>query len=201
MNDRESSKAEVNLLIRQAQGGSVDAYEELFRRYRPLIDSVVSGFVAPDMSRQDAEDLFEEAKHVFLSALTSYDLGQDAVEFGLYAKICLKNGLISELRRQKRRKKLGVVSLSEDDLAQRDVTVAYDPASELIEEEDFHRLYRRIRSCLSEFENSVWWMYVSGVGTAEIAKRLGKDEKSVHNAVYRIRAKLKALLADGNTAP
>ena len=191
----------MNLLIQQAQDGSVDAYEELLRRYRPLIDSLVSGFVTPDMSRQDAEDLFEEAKHVFLSALTSYDLSRDAVEFGLYAKICLKNGLISELRRQKRRKKLGVVSLSEDDLAQRDVPVSDDPASELIEEEDFHRLYRRIRSCLSEFENSVWWMYVSGVGAAEIAKRLGKDEKSVHNAVYRIRAKLKALLADGNTAP
>ena len=201
MNDRETSRAEMNLLIQQAQDGSVDAYEELLRRYRPLIDSLVSGFVTPDMSRQDAEDLFEEAKHVFLSALTSYDLSRDAVEFGLYAKICLKNGLISELRRQKRRKKLGVVSLSEDDLAQRDVPVSDDPASERLEEEDFHRLYRRIRSCLSEFENSVWWMYVSGVGTSEIAKRLGKDEKSVHNAVYRIRAKLKALLSDGNTAP
>lgn len=199
MKDLEQKEA-TDLLIAQAQSGSREAYEKLLFRYRPLIDSLVSGFISSDMSMQDIEDLAEEARHIFLASITSYDLSRDGVEFGLYAKICLKNGLISELRRQMYRHRLGVVSLTSDDLETGESGYGSDdPAKELVEEEDFRQLYRKVRACLSQFENSVWWMYVSGVSAPDIAKSLGKDEKSVHNAIYRIRVKLKQLLERGES--
>lgn len=193
------SKESLFELISQAQGGSGEAFEALLSRYRPLIESSVHGFISVETSMQEAEDLMEEAKHVFLSAITSYDLSRDGVEFGLYAKICIKNGLVSELRRQKQRRKLGVVSLvgDEEDLTEK----GEDPASRIVEEEDFRQLYRMIRANLSELENKVWWMYVAGAAVSDIAKALGKDERSVHNAIYRIRAKLKRLLVRGGDKP
>ena len=193
------SKESLFELISQAQGGSGEAFEALLSRYRPLIESSVHSFISVETSMQEAEDLMEEAKHVFLSAITSYDLSREGVEFGLYAKICIKNGLISELRRQKQRRKLGVVSLvgDEEDLAEK----GEDPASRIVEEEDFRQLYRMIRANLSELENRVWWMYVAGAAVSDIAKALGKDERSVHNAIYRIRAKLKRLLVRGGDKP
>ena len=193
------SKESLFELISQAQGGSGEAFEALLSRYRPLIESSVHSFISVETSMQEAEDLMEEAKHVFLSAITSYDLSREGVEFGLYAKICIKNGLISELRRQKQRRKLGVVSLvgDEEDLTEK----GEDPASRIVEEEDFRQLYRMIRANLSELENKVWWMYVAGAAVSDIAKALGKDERSVHNAIYRIRAKLKRLLVRGGDKP
>ncbi|MBE6694649.1 MAG: sigma-70 family RNA polymerase sigma factor [Ruminococcaceae bacterium] len=199
MNGLDSKEALVKLII-QAQEGSASAYEELLCRYRPLIESSVYSFVSHDTSLQDAEDLLEEARHIFLSAITSYDLSREGVEFGLYAKICLKNGLISELRRQQHRHRLGVVSLADgtEDIAS---IADADLSSRLVEEEDFRQLYRKIREHLSDLENRVWWMYVAGATVADIAKTLGKDEKSVHNAIYRIRAKLKRLLVRGEGKP
>ena len=199
MNGLNSKETLLDLLV-QAQKGSASAYEELLSKYRPLIESTVHGFVSHDTSRQEAEDLMEEAKHVFLSAITSYDLTREGVEFGLYAKICLKNGLISELRRQQHRRRLGVVSLAEDTDNITDAAES-DPSAQLVEEEDFRQLYRRIREHLSELENRVWWMYVAGAAVADIAKTLGKDERSVHNAIYRIRTKLKRLLMQGGEMP
>ena len=37
-------------------------------------------------------------------------------------------------------------------------------------------------------------MYLSGYTAGEIASATGREEKSVSNAIYRIRRKLKALL-------
>ena len=185
-----ATQIELLTLIHQAQNGSQDAYMLLLGKYRPLIDASVARFVSADMSQQDREDMREEAERVFLNALITYDTDQDAVDFGLYAKICLRNGLISERRHLSSRRRFGVVSLMQDD-----ISVLEDPSDKLVEEEQFRRLYRRVRAHLSEFENRIWWMFVAGVPVGEIARRLSKDEKSVHNAIYRIRRKLRKLLA------
>ena len=65
-----------------------------------------------------------------------------------------------------------------------------------MEAERFHRLYRMIHSSLSTFENDVWWMFVSGVSVRDIAVRVDRDERAVHNAIYRSRKKLRTMLAE-----
>lgn len=177
-------------LIKQAQEGSRDAYLALRVQYRPLIESSVARYAQSDMSRQDVADMHEEAERVFLNALTTYDTEQVGVDFGLYAKICLRNGLISETRRLNARKRLGVVPLDAQDLF-----IEEDPAGDIAEAERFRYLYVKIHKHLSDMENQVWWMYVSGVEVREIARKIQKDEKSVHNTIYRIRRKLRTLLA------
>jgi DNA-directed RNA polymerase specialized sigma subunit len=51
-----------------------------------------------ELTEQEYADMREEADRVFLGAVSSFDTEQDAVDFGLYAKICLRNGLVSEWR-------------------------------------------------------------------------------------------------------
>ncbi len=70
-----------------------------------------------------------------------------------------------------------------------------DPASELIERENAAELSRRISEHLSEYENRVWWLYFSGLSSAQIARVVGRSPKSVGNALCRIRQKLRALLS------
>ncbi len=179
-------------LIADAQNGDQDAFSLLSDRYRPLIDACSHRFATSDMTKQDTEDLSQEALVRFCGAVCSYDTQNESVEFGLYAKICIENGLVSFIRSHNRRNRLKALSLdgtgglrSED---------SADILQSLVDRERTALLVRRINSRLSEYEKSIWWLYVSGVPVKDIAKRLSTDSKSVSNAVYRIRKKLKDTL-------
>ena len=63
-----------------------------------------------------------------------------------------------------------------------------------MERESAEELIRLIRENLSPYENHVWDMYTSGMSGAEIAERMSKPIRSIDNALYRIRRKLRALL-------
>ena len=184
----EDETESIRPLLEAAQKGSQEACDRLLARYRPLLRSLCSKYALENMSPQDREDLREEAERIFLCAVSTYDLTQTAVAFGLYAKICLRNGLVSELRSFRRRKRLDVIPVTEEMMS------SDDPAEHLAEEERFRQLYGMVRSRLSSFENQVWWMFVSGMSYADIACRVGKDERSVYNAIYRIRRKLRSAM-------
>jgi DNA-binding CsgD family transcriptional regulator len=51
-----------------------------------------------------------------------------------------------------------------------------------------------VRNNLSQYEYKVWSLYVSGKTAKDIGKIVGVDEKSVNNAIYRIRKKLRERL-------
>lgn len=176
-------------LILKAQGGDQDAFESLLDRYTPLIDSMVRHLGSDGFSLQDREDLRQEALVAFFRALMRYDTAQTEVQFGLYAKLCIKNALYSHLRRWKDRR--NTLLLEDESLPQQEET---DLASRMVEEEKYLELSRMIHEALSEYENKIWWLYLSGRTAVEIADALQKDEKSVQNAIYRIRKKLRTVI-------
>jgi RNA polymerase sporulation-specific sigma factor len=123
------------------------------------------------------------------------------VEFGLYAKICVGHGLASALRTFRRQRREGLLSLEGEGLIEQNPGLLGSEASvseTLIDKERMEALQRTIQSALSPYESRVWWMYVSGASTCKIAKSLGKDEKSISNAIYRIRRKLRQVLGQGD---
>ena len=116
----------------------------------------------------------------------SYDVLQSEVSFGLYAKICLSNSLNSALR--KRRRQLKADMAQQDDAERRSV---FDDADRL---SDAGLLLDRIDSLLSAFEKAVFRLFIRGCSHRAIAEELGCKEKSVDNAVYRIRTKIASKL-------
>lgn len=191
---RELEQEELLSLIDKAASGSGDALDALLEKYKPLISSEVSRRALEDMTDQDLEDLKQEAVICFCNAVCSYAFEEGGVKFGLYAKICIDNGLISYIRSFVRRRNGNIISL-EDSPEPTAVGSFQDPMQKLIEDETFADLRRRIQGCLSPYENRVWWMYVAGAKSADIAKALGvQDVRSVSNAIYRIRKKLRELL-------
>ena len=178
-------------LIRSAQQNDDSAFEELLKRYTPLIESMTLQFAATGSSIQDREDLRQEAILGFYKALTRYNTEQTEVQFGLFAKECIRNRLISYARTMKKHDK---VLLLEDEASERMEDAEQDPANRLMEQETYLDLYNRVCELLSPYENRVWWMYLAGRTAAEIAAQLETDAKSVQNAVYRIRRKLRSVL-------
>ncbi len=189
--DEKKTVLRARLLRLRAQDHS--AFDELLDEYNPLICSEVSRH-GEGLGSEDIEDLRQLALLALYRAALAFDLEQGEVEFGLYAKICISNALVSQLRIIRRRAQ----EISTDFMGSLELG-AEDPAARIVEQEAFDTLYDRIRTLLSPYENRVWSMYIAGRSSGEIARLLQKDSHSVENAVYRIRQKLRAALGGDTT--
>ena len=178
--------------VREANGEeSQRAFEEMLRRYEPLIRASVAKIAENEVAKPFYDDLAQEATVVFYNSILTYDVEQTEVEFGLYAKICISNALVSQLRSLKRR----VMEPLEDTEKTGIFVHEYgDPSESILEQERVRALYSVIRKHLSDFEYRVWRYYMSGRTAREIGLALGKNEKAIANAIYRIRCKLREAL-------
>ena len=182
---------DVKDLILSVRSGNQEAFVTLLEKYRPLIDSSVMRFSYDEAYSLYREDLRQEASVVFYNSILAYDLEQNEVEFGLFAKICIQNALVSQLRTLKKRSAETLEKVPENLFASQ---ATEDPSVRLLEQERIRSLYAVIRKNLSDFEYKVWQLYISGRSASDIASLLESNEKSITNAIYRIRKKLRALL-------
>lgn len=157
------------------------AFAAAVQEYRPLIESLVARF----STSGEEDDLRQEALIALYSAFCSYDFGQKQVTFGLYAKICIRNRLISVARRHKPDEAVaddGEEQLWED---------GDDPEEILLAGERYRDLLRVIDESLTPLEKKILTLYLEDISYAQIAKQLNVTEKSVDNAIYRLKAKLR----------
>ena len=64
----------------------------------------------------------------------------------------------------------------------------------MISKESLSQLDQKMGEMLTEFEKSVFALYVGSMSYTDIAKALSKPKKSIDNAIHRIKAKLRKLL-------
>lgn len=167
-----------NALLKEIQKGSDADFASLVKQYTPLITSLVSSFSASGGGAWD--ELQQEAKSALLKAALTYDSTQTAVSFGLYAKICMRNALISYRRKVLRR-------------ARRDMPEKASRKKADIQIQNIKQMVAGLEKVLSSYEKYVLQEYISGKSVPEIAEDIGKNPKSVHNALFRIREKGKRL--------
>ena len=177
----ESSPEKLTGLIRSYKDGDESAFDCLVHIYSPLIDRLSPYY--------EKEDVRQYALIAFSKAALTYNSDRDKVTFGLYAKVCIGNALISKLRfaRKHHVEVLPIEGIF--DMADPD-----DISEDIIDRENVGKLHELIKITLSEFENKVFRLYAGGYSSSEIADRLGKTEKSVDNAIFRARKKLKSVL-------
>ncbi len=187
----EKNSCDIKGLILAVRNGDQEAFVTLLERYSPLIDSSVNRFSMDESFSLYREDLRQEASLVFYNSILAYDLEQTEVEFGLFAKICIHNALVSQLRALKKRCEEPTEEIPENLSL---IQGTDDPSVRILEQERIKSLYSVIRKNLSDFEYKVWQLYISGRSAAEVAIILSSSEKSITNAIYRIRKKLRALL-------
>lgn len=174
---------DVRTLIERVRSGDDDSFTELCGAYAKLLDSS-SAYYAKRGEEYGAfgEDFRQEASMALYRAALSYDLGQDAVTFGLYAKRCIRNALISQLR------KLGSRARS----AAKEDGRSEDNVEQAVITEEMRQMYmRRIDGVLSPLEARCIMMSIEGLRPRQIAKETGVSAKTVSNALFRARTKLR----------
>lgn len=183
-------ETELLSLIEEIRGGSDDACAVLIKKYAPLINGLVRSTMLclADAAEGDEDELRQEAAIKLYQAALTYDMS-GKVSFGLYAKLCIKNRMISLLRRRGSASLISTVELSED-LSDD----SGDPSEFVLREERETELEKKIRNSLSPLEYDVFNLYIDGNGPTEIARALSVSVKTAENAVYRMKTKIQKLL-------
>ena len=180
------SEATVRSLVEKAQEKDDLAFQELLTAFKPMLKSQVHSFTSGNPAL-DADDLHQEASLCFWRAVISFDPAKTAGTFGGFAKTCVHNGLIDHLRKNQIAPEF--TEVVEDGLP--DDVLEPGPSTTLVEIESYLELCKKVQAQLSDHESTIWWLYFEGRTSKEIAKMVGKDEKSVSNSIYRIRQKLR----------
>ena len=158
----------------------------------------------------DTEDLIQEGMIGLFKAVRDYDCGRDA-SFYTFAELCIARQMYTAIQASGRKKHMplnsyisiygGVVQEDAREDGAEVVLVNVLPAGEesnpeelIIDRENVEQLEQNMQKELSSFEKQVLDLYITGMNYVEIAKVLGKDEKSTDNALQRIRTKMKKVL-------
>lgn len=177
--------AEIIDLIMRCRERDDEAFDELVRRYSPLMHSVVNSFGPCSYER---EELFSEACVALHSAAQRFDLSQTEVTFGLFARICIRNRLLDLIRTE------GERAVSDSNIEQ----ICYEDGvvKRLEDREIFNRLLSSARALLSDYEYRVLLLHIQGYKTSTIASMLSRSAKSVDNAKFRIFRRLREEIGD-----
>ena len=173
---------EVSSLLLFVRAGNDMAFEELAKRYSPLINKVVSEVDIPKMRYDEATS---EAYLALYRAAVSYDIENNGVTFGLYAKICITRKLSDFIGRENR-EEARLLELDKFSLH-----TGAGAESGIILKENTKRYLRLARTFLSDYEYSVFRLYLCGMTTKEIAEELDVSPKSVDNAKNRMMKHLR----------
>lgn len=179
-NNKNLSDNEVISLI---NAGEYENLQIIIDRYLPLIIKTAKKYCHSN----EVEDAVQEATFALYSAVKNYD-AQKAT-FSALAGVCIKRSVIAHLRKNNAQKVIPedlLLSLEENEIA-----VQTNPESILIEKENYKALADNIRLELSNLEYSVLQYFLDGKSYREIADLMHITEKSVGNALSRIRKKIK----------
>lgn len=178
-------------LLKACKDGDGDAFTELEFRYSPLVDSILKKYSGCGVYTED--DFRQEAEIALYNAVYSYDTDQEKVTFGLYAGICIRNRLATLARDEKRRSRCYVM------LGKADFSCGaewFDPEETAVSSEAYSELLERISERLTVYEKEIFGLYLRGMSVGEITEHIGRERKSVENAVCRIRNKIREICGE-----
>lgn len=176
-------------LITLSRSGDHLAEEALILRYTTYVRSLARPYF---LAGGDSEDLTQEGMIGVIKAIAEFRESHHT-SFKTFAAYCIRNRIYSAIRHSMRDKNLplnnyvSIGSANSLDIGAEDVSS--DPVEQVIGEESYRELLRAISGLLSKFEQKVLGLYLEGLSYGEISEKVSKPQKSVDNAVQRIRRK------------
>ncbi|MBO5057360.1 MAG: RNA polymerase sporulation sigma factor SigH [Lachnospiraceae bacterium] len=191
-------------LIVRLRDGEERITDYIMDKYKNLVRSKAKSMY---ILGADREDLIQEGMIGLFKAIRDYDIGRDA-SFFTFADLCVSRQMYTAVQaagRQKHAPLNTYISLyansSEKDEGEEWEMInslisksERNPEELLIDRENVELIEKTIEKELSSFEKQVLDLYLTGMKYTQIARVLGKDDKSTDNALQRIKNKLKRLI-------
>jgi RNA polymerase sigma-70 factor (ECF subfamily) len=179
-----------NELVSLAKAGDYAAFERLVLDNQNKVYTLAVRMVD---SREDAADLSQEA---FLRAWQKLPDFQEDSSFSTWLYRLTVNLCIDHLRKQKTRRSLEPVSLSEEE-AWEPADPAQDPQKLLEQAELRQELLRGMDALPEHYRRPLTMRELAGMSYQEIGEKLSLDPGTVRSRIARARAALRKILCSG----
>ena len=200
MKEEYGQYSDEELLIRLRDGEEA-VTDYIMNKYKNLVRKKARSMY---ILGADSDDLIQEGMIGLFKAVRDYDSGRDA-SFATFADLCVSRQMYTAVQASRRQKHIPLntyISLNgsaggepegeEEELINRlAAQFGQSPEEVVIDKENVDQLEKTIEKELSSFEKQVLDLYLTGMGYQQIAKVLGKDDKSTDNALQRLKNKLK----------
>ena len=188
-------------LIDRLRQGEEQIIDYIMDKYKNLVrNKAKSMFILG----ADNDDLIQEGMIGLFKAVRDYDAGRDA-SFYTFADLCVSRQMYTAVQASRREKHAPLNSyislyadMTESDQEGNAELVnalasgtGTNPEELLIDKENVANIEAIIDKELSSFEKQVLDLYITGMSYSQIAKVLGRDDKSTDNALQRLKAKIK----------
>lgn len=202
--EQEYSQVSDEELIDRLRGGESRITDYIMDKYKNLVRSKAKSMY---ILGGDNEDLIQEGMIGLFKAVRDYDSGRDA-SFYTFADLCISRQMYTAVQASHRQKHWPLntyVSLygsgrGQGDSEELELAEALPPDQDqnpetlFIDRERVEYLEGQIDRELSGFEKQVLDLYLTGMSYSQIAKVLGREEKSTDNALQRLKSKIKKML-------
>ncbi len=172
-----------NELVSIINSGNLTPLQLIISRYYPTILMYVNQLCPKELR----EDAVQEANFALYHAVRSYE--SDKSGFSTFAGVCIKRSVMAFVRNCTRKKNIPAELVSS--FEEVEVADGNSPEKIFFERNDYESLAENIKLELSHLEYKVLQLYISGYRYSVIADMLSITEKSVNNAMLRIRKKLR----------
>lgn len=182
-------------LIRLIKENDNMAKDFLLSKYKNLVVIKARAFY---LRGGDFEDVIQEGMIGLFNAINNYKLDSIA-SFETFAALCINRQIFTAIKSANRKKHAPLnnsfsLNILEGDEGEFVSKLAQSPESILIDKEDIFFLETQMNSLLTDLEKRVLAFYLNGLNYEEISRKINKNEKSVDNALQRIRKKLMNVL-------
>lgn len=188
-------------IVQAFQWGDEEAFNVLVKKYEYLICLKIKSYF---LLGGDREDLLQEARLGLYKAARDFKT-EGKSSFRGFADLCITRQLITAIKasaRQKHSLLNNALSLNipknskqlEDDLIFMEMLPhprAVSPEQATVEKENKREREQMLQEILSPIEQDVFALYLKGQTYMQISQNLHLPQKSVDNALYRIKKKMK----------
>ena len=192
-------------LIVRINDGEKEIIDYIIQKYKDLVRMKAKSMY---ILGGDHEDTIQEGTIGLFKAIRDYDPGRDA-SFKTFAEICISRQIFTAIQSSKRLKHAPLnsyVSLYANSAADQtgeemgdemqliaavSENAGSSPEDIVLNQERIRQLENFMEEELSSLEKQVLELYFTGMNYTEIARILGRDEKSTDNALQRAKSKIK----------
>ncbi|MCD7904307.1 MAG: RNA polymerase sporulation sigma factor SigH [Clostridiales bacterium] len=185
-------------LLRLAREGDKFAEEALIERYKGFVRVKARAYY---IIGADKDDIIQEGTIGLFKAIRDYKENNDTTFFS-FADLCVTRQIMTAIKAANRQKHIPLnssVSLNRNFLDE-DKNSTYleflsdgnltNPEVLVIGNEERENIEAKILKALSKFERQVLIYHLRGLKYTEIAKLMNKEDKSIDNALQRIKKKV-----------
>ncbi len=189
-------------LVKLVQQGDKRAQEHLLNKYKPLVKTRARTYF---LIGADTEDIIQEGMIGLYKAMRDFQKNKNA-SFRAFAELCINRQMITAIKMATRQKHIPLnsyISLNRPVFEQESEETYMDmlmggeilnPEALLIGREDKHFMETQIIKMLSDFEKRILLLYLRGKTYYEISCIVEKSEKSIDNALQRVKKKIEKYL-------